>query len=74
MSMKFKIDVLTELKNKGYTTYIIRKDKLLSESTVQKLRNGLPVSWENIETVCKLLQCQPGDILEYIEDKGGDIE
>ena len=72
--MKFKIDVLTELKNKGYTTYIIRKDKLLSESTVQKLRNGLPVSWENIETVCKLLQCQPGDILEYIEDKGGDIE
>lgn len=68
MSMKFKIDILTELRKKGYSTYTIRKEKLLSESTVQKLRNGSPVSWENIETICKLLQCQPGDILEYVPD------
>lgn len=68
MSMKFKIDILTELRKKGYSTYTIRKEKLLSESTVQKLRNGSPVSWENIETICKLLQCQPGDVLEYVPD------
>lgn len=68
MSLKYKIDVLSELKNKGFTTYKIRKDKLLSESTVQKLRNSFPVSWENIESICKLLNCQPGDILEYVPD------
>lgn len=72
MSMKFKIDVLNELRNKGYSTYTIRKEKLLSESTVQKLRNGLPVSWENIETICKLLECQPGDILEYVPDSASE--
>ena len=69
MSLQFRIDILSELKNKGYTTYRIRKEKLLSESTVQKLRNGSPVSWENIESICQLLNCQPGDILEYIPDE-----
>ena len=68
MSLKYKIDVLAELKNAGYNTSKLRKDKLLSESTIQKFRNKLPVSWENIETLCRLLNCQPGDIIEYIPD------
>ena len=65
MPLKFKIDVLTELKQKGFTTYKIRKEHLLSESTVQKLRIGQGVSWENLEIICELLDCQPGDIIEY---------
>ncbi len=68
MPLNYKIDVLTALKNAGYTTYKIRKEKLLSESTVQKLRNKQPVAWENIAAICKLLNCQPGDILEYEKD------
>lgn len=68
MPMKYKIDVLSALKGCGFTTYKIRKEKLLSESTVQKLRAGIGVSWENIETICRLLQCQPGDIIEYVAD------
>ncbi len=67
MSMRYKIDVIEALKNVGYTSYKIRKEKILSESTMQKFRNKEPVSWENIETLCKLLRCQPGDILEYEE-------
>lgn len=66
--MRYKADMLFALKEAGYTTYRIRKDRLLSESTVQKLRSGEPVSWENIETLCKLLHCQPGDIIEYVDD------
>ena len=65
MGMVFKFDVLQALKEAGYTTYRIRTDKLLSESTVQKLRNGKPVSWENIETLCRLLNVQPGELLEF---------
>lgn len=67
MALRYKIDVLNALKEKGITTYQIRKDKLLSESTVQKLRAGVGVSWENIETLCRLLDCQPGDIIEYLK-------
>ena len=69
MALKYKIDVLAALKEKGITTYQIRKDRLLSESTVQKLRAGVGVSWENIETMCRLLECQPGDLMEYIPDE-----
>ena len=68
MPINYKIDILADLKKKGYSTYRLRKEKLLSESTVQKLRNGEPVSWENISTLCRLLNCQPGDIMEYVED------
>ena len=68
MPLLYKLDVLSALKEVGYTKYQIRKNKLLSESTVQKLREGKPISWENIETLCKLLNCQPNDIIEYIPD------
>lgn len=65
MSLKYKTDVLSALKNAGYTTYRIRKEKILSESTVQKLRYNKPISWENIETLCRLLDCQPGDFIVF---------
>ena len=68
MGLQFKVDVLAALKEKGITTYQIRKEKLLSESTVQKLRAGLGVSWENLETLCRLLECQPYDLIEYVKD------
>ena len=66
--LKYKINVLEELKQKGYTSYTLRKEKLIGESTIQKLRGGLPVSWENLETLCKLLDCDIGNILEYIKE------
>lgn len=69
MPLAYKIDILEKLRLRGYTTYKIRKDKLLSESTVQKLRKGEGVSWENISTICALLECQPGDILEYVPNE-----
>ena len=69
MSLRYKIDVLEALKQNRYSTYRIRKEKLLSESTVQKLRDGSPISWENIETLCELLRCQPGSIIEYVEEE-----
>ena len=65
MPLKFKIDVLEALKAKGYSSYILRKEKLLSESTIQKLRNGEGVAWDNLEILCKLLDCDICDILEY---------
>ena len=68
MPLQYKIDVVAALKDKGYTSYKIRQGKLLSESTIQKLRAGKGVAWENIETICRLLECQPGDLLEYIKE------
>lgn len=68
MAIKYKIDILTELKNKGFSSYRIRKEKLLGESTLQKIRQNELVSWENIGKICALLECQPGDLIEYVND------
>lgn len=64
--LRYKYDVLKELKDKGYSTYKLQKEKLLSHSTVQKLRDGVMVSTANIDTLCTLLNCQPGDLIEHI--------
>ncbi len=69
MPLKYKMDVLSALKEKGYNSSRIRKEGLLSQSTLQKFRNGQGVSWENIETLCRLLDCQPGDIIEYVREE-----
>lgn len=68
MALKYKFDVVAALKEKGITSYRIRSEKLLSESTLQKLRKGQGVSWENIDTLCRLLECQPADLIEYVPD------
>lgn len=64
----YKLDILAALKNNGYTTYSIKKEKILSESTLQKFRHKEGISWSNLDTLCSLLQCQPGDIVAYIPD------
>lgn len=69
MSVNYKIDVISALKEAGYSTYRIRKEKLFGEATVQKLRNKELVSWENIDMICKLLGCDIGDILEYVPEE-----
>ena len=67
MPVRYKIDVLAALREKGYSTYRLRKEKLLGENTLQQIRNNELVSWANISRLCHLLNCQIGDLLEYIE-------
>lgn len=69
MPIKYRIDVLTELKNKGYSQNQIRSEKLIGQSYLTQLRHGELVSWKTIETLCELLNCQPGDILEYVPEE-----
>lgn len=72
MAIIYKIDILNALKAKGYSTYFLRTEKILGEATIQKIRKKELVSWKNISTLCKLLDCQPGDLLEYIKDEPSD--
>ena len=68
MAIQYKVDVLAELKKKGYSTARIREEKLIGQSYLQQLRHGDLVSWKTIDTLCRLLECQPGDLVEYIEE------
>ena len=68
--MHYKIDVLQALRTAGYSSYRLQKEKLLADSTLQKLRSGqTSITVENLNTICELLHCQPGDILQWSPDK-----
>lgn len=69
MPIKYKMDVLAKLKAAGYNTNRLRKEKLLSEGTIQNIREGKIVNAANLSKLCQLLNCQPGDILEYEEEE-----
>lgn len=72
MPVKYKIDILAALKAAGYSSTRIRKEKLMGQATLTQLRHGELVSWMNIETICRLLHCQPGDLMEYVEEEAGE--
>ena len=59
------------LKEKGVSTYRIRKEKIISESALQNMREGKAVTTDTVAALCSVLGCQPGDIMEYVEDGEG---
>ena len=68
MPINYKMDILDALKNAGYTTYRLRNEKIMGERVVQQIRHDELVSCKTIETICSLLGCQPGDLVEYIPE------
>lgn len=71
MPIRYKMNALEELKKKGYSSYRLRKERIIGEFQVQQIRSGEIVSNKILERLCALLECQPGDLLEYVpEDEG----
>ena len=69
--MPMKYDKLFALlKEKGYSSYRLRKEKLISQATLQKLRTGEGIiDTRTLTRLCEMLDCQPGDIMEYIREE-----
>ena len=66
--IRFRIDILKALKEKGYNTTYLRKNKILSESTIQKIRNkDTSLTLKNLDVICAMLEMQPGDVVEFIK-------
>ena len=65
MPIVYKIDVIAELKARGYNTNRLRKEKLLSEGVLQSLRTKSYISMDNLAKLCALLDCQPSDLIVY---------
>lgn len=63
------VDILEKLAAKGWTSYRLRKEKVLPESVLSRIRHGLPITTDTVGKICELLDCQPADILKW---KPGD--
>ena len=57
------------LKERTKTMYDLRKDKVIGVATVEKMRKGSgSIDTRSIEKLCEYLDCQPGDIMEYVKE------
>lgn len=62
-------DLLRRLSEAGWSTYRIKKEKVLSGSTLARIRAGMSVSTDTIDTICRLCGCQPGDLMRYTDQE-----
>lgn len=66
--IRYKIDILKALKEAGYNTNRMRKEKTISESTIQRIRDGVIVSPQSLDALCRVLKMQPGDLIMFIDE------
>ena len=57
------------MKRKGVSQYMLIKNYRVSAGQLTRLRNNESVSIHTIEMFCKILDCQPGDLMEYIPEE-----
>lgn len=67
--MPIKYDKLKKLMQEaGINSYTLKRDNIIGQATYKKIMNGGDIDTRTIAKLCKLLNCQPGDILEYVEE------
>ena len=72
--INYKIDILEELKNKGYTTYVLRKNRYLSETTIANIRAGKPVKMNALDAICIMLRKTPEEVINFEISDGDKIK
>lgn len=61
-------DIMQLLAQHGWSSYSIRKERVISEGTMSRLRKGQSVTTETLDVICRLCQCQPGDLIRWVPD------
>lgn len=72
--LKYKRDILQELKKQGFSSYVLTRRGLFGNADIQKMRGGIVSGIVVLDRLCELLHCQPGDILEHVPDPVQDQE
>lgn len=61
--------MLNLLKERGYTSYRIKKENIIGQATLTKIKKGSGgLDHRSIDKLCRVLHCQPADLMEYVED------
>lgn len=64
--------LITKMKEAGMTSYTMKRDKIIGQATYKKIMQGGDIDTRTIDKLCEALDCQPGDILEYVPDTASD--
>ena len=72
MAIRINLDVMMAKRKKGLTELAKEVDITLANLSILKNGKAKAVRLETLNAICKALQCQPGDILEYVEDESAE--
>lgn len=57
-----------KMKEKGISQYKLIKDYGIDKAQLHRLRHNMVIKTITINNLCRILDCQVGDIMEYIPD------
>ena len=60
--------MLKLMEEKGITSYVCKRDNNIGQATYKKIKSGGDIDTRTIAKMCEVLDCQPGDLLEYVKE------
>ena len=69
MAIVINLDVVMAQRKTGLTELAEQVDLTLANLSILKNNKAKAIRFSTLEAICKALDCQPGDILEYVEEK-----
>ena len=72
MAIRINLDVMMAKRKKGLTELAKEVDITLANLSILKNGKAKAVRLETLNAICKALECQPGDILEYVEEENDE--
>lgn len=61
--------LLRLFEERGITSYTVKRDGVIGQASYKKIKEGGHIDTRTIESLCTYLHCQPGDLMEYVEDE-----
>ena len=72
MAIRINLDGVMAQRKKGLTELAGEIDLTLANLSILKNNKAKAVRFSTLDAICKALHCQPGDILEYVEEEEED--
>ena len=74
MSIIINLDVVMAQRKIGLTELAQSVDITMANLSILKNNKAKAIRFSTLEAICKALKCQPGEILQYVEDKNSEID
>ena len=71
MAIRINLDVMMARRKIGLTELSREVDVTMANLSILKNNRAKAVRFSTLNAICKALDCQPGDILEYVPDGDG---
>lgn len=70
--IRYKSGIIDRLRDAGYNSNRIRKEKVFGERIMTDFRRQAEIPYKTLNKLCKILKCEIGDIIEYVEDNAAE--